>query len=52
MRDHFIPNFFTNTHDVLPEFLQKGGPLAFRLRLVLAGTLAPSYGIYAGYELC
>ena len=25
MRHYFIPNFFTNTHDVLPEFLQKEG---------------------------
>jgi starch synthase (maltosyl-transferring) len=52
MRQYFIPNFFTNTHDVLPEFLQRGGPPAFKLRLVLAATLSPSYGIYSGYELC
>jgi len=52
VRDYFIPNFFTNTHDVLPEFLQSGGPAAFKLRLVLAATLSPSYGIYSGYELC
>jgi starch synthase (maltosyl-transferring) len=52
MRHYFIPNFFTNTHDVLPEILQKGGPAAFQMRLVLAATLSPSYGIYSGYELC
>jgi starch synthase (maltosyl-transferring) len=52
MRHYFIPNFFTNTHDVLPEILQKGGPAAFQFRLVLAATLSPSYGIYSGYELC
>ena len=52
MRHYFVPNFFTNTHDVLPESLQKGGPPAFQLRLVLAATLSPSYGIYSGYELC
>jgi starch synthase (maltosyl-transferring) len=52
MRHYFIPNFFTNTHDVLPEILQKGGPPAFRMRLVLAATLSPSYGIYSGYEIC
>jgi starch synthase (maltosyl-transferring) len=52
MRHYFIPNFFTNTHDVLPEILQNGGPAAFKLRLVLAATLSPSYGIYSGYELC
>jgi starch synthase (maltosyl-transferring) len=27
-----------------------GGPGAFHARLILAGTLAPSYGIYSGYE--
>jgi len=52
MRHYFIPNFFANTHDVLPEILQKGGRPAFQSRLVLAATLAPSYGIYSGYELC
>jgi starch synthase (maltosyl-transferring) len=52
MRHYFTPNFFTNTHDVLPELLQKGGPPAFKMRLVLAATLSPSYGIYSGYELC
>jgi len=52
MPHYFIPNFFTNTHDVLPEFLQNGGPPAFKVRLVLAATLSPSYGLYSGYELC
>jgi starch synthase (maltosyl-transferring) len=52
MRHYFIPNFFANTHDVLPEILQKAGPPAFKMRLVLAATLSPSYGIYSGYELC
>ena len=27
-----------------------GGPPAFEARLVLAGTLSPSYGIYSGFE--
>jgi starch synthase (maltosyl-transferring) len=27
-----------------------GGPGAFYARLMLAGTLAPSYGVYSGYE--
>ncbi|WP_145797532.1 maltotransferase domain-containing protein [Kitasatospora atroaurantiaca] len=44
------PNFFANTPDILPEHLQTGGPAAFAARAVLAATLAPSYGIYAGYE--
>jgi starch synthase (maltosyl-transferring) len=46
------PNFFANTPDILPEILQKGGRPAFLSRLVLAATLAPTYGIYSGFELC
>jgi starch synthase (maltosyl-transferring) len=48
--DYFRPNFFTNTPDILHEYLQAGGPPAFEARLVLAATLSPSYGIYSGYE--
>ncbi|MCL5044888.1 MAG: alpha-1,4-glucan--maltose-1-phosphate maltosyltransferase [Deltaproteobacteria bacterium] len=50
--DYFRPNFFTNTPDILSEVLQTGGRPAFKMRLVLAATLSPSYGIYSGYELC
>jgi len=46
------PNFFTNTPDILHEYLQHGGPPAFRIRAVLAAMLSPSWGIYSGYELC
>jgi len=46
------PNFFTNTPDILHEYLQHGGPPAFRIRAVLASMLSPSWGIYSGYELC
>jgi starch synthase (maltosyl-transferring) len=45
------PNFFANTPDILPEYLQHGGPNAFAIRAVLAATLSPSYGIYSGFEL-
>jgi starch synthase (maltosyl-transferring) len=45
------PNLFANTPDILHEFLQHGGPPAFRIRLVLAATLGASYGIYSGFEL-
>jgi starch synthase (maltosyl-transferring) len=45
------PNFFVNTPDILHEFLQYGGPPAFRIRAVLAATGSPSWGVYAGYEL-
>ena len=49
-QDYFRPNFFANTPDILHEYLQHGGAPAFEARLVLAGTLSPSYGIYSGYE--
>jgi starch synthase (maltosyl-transferring) len=51
-KEYFQPNFFTNTPDILPVFLQEGGRPAFRIRLVLAATLSPVYGIYNGFELC
>ena len=46
------PNFFTNTPDILNEYLQHGGPPAFKVRAVLAAMLSPAWGIYSGYELC
>lgn len=46
------PNFFVNTPDILHEYLQKGGRPAFEVRAVLAATLSPAWGVYAGYELC
>jgi starch synthase (maltosyl-transferring) len=46
------PNFFTNTPDILNEYLQHGGQAAFRIRAVLAAMLSPTWGIYSGYELC
>jgi starch synthase (maltosyl-transferring) len=51
MRHYFRPNFFVNTPDILHEYLQTGGPPAFKVRLVLAAFLSPSYGVYSGYEL-
>jgi starch synthase (maltosyl-transferring) len=45
------PNFFVNTPDILPAYLQYGGPAAFRVRAVLAAMLSPTWGVYAGYEL-
>jgi len=50
--DWFRPNFWPNTPDILAGPLRNGPPSAFRLRLLLAATMAPSYGIYSGYELC
>jgi starch synthase (maltosyl-transferring) len=52
-REYMRPNLFANTPDINPEFLQFGGPPAFRIRAVLAATLAGSWGIYGPpYELC
>jgi starch synthase (maltosyl-transferring) len=49
---HFMrPNFFVNTPDILHGYLQTGGPAAFAIRAVLAATMAPSWGVYSGYEL-
>jgi starch synthase (maltosyl-transferring) len=47
----FRPNFWVNTPDILPFHLQNGNPAMFALRAVLASTLTPSWGMYAGYEL-
>jgi starch synthase (maltosyl-transferring) len=52
MREYFRPNFFANTPDILPPYLQTGGRPAFMTRLVLAATLSGVYGIYNGFELC
>jgi len=52
MVDYYRPNFFANTPDILHEYLVHGGRPAFRIRLILAATLSPVYGIYSGYELC
>ncbi|MEU3842530.1 alpha-1,4-glucan--maltose-1-phosphate maltosyltransferase [Streptomyces sp. NPDC028635] len=46
------PNFFANTPDILPGYLQHGGRAAFEVRAVLAATLSPTWGVYSGYELC
>lgn len=50
--EYYRPNFFANTPDILHEYLQHGGRAAFRVRLMLAATLSPTYGIYSGFELC
>jgi starch synthase (maltosyl-transferring) len=52
VRDLFRPNFFVNTPDINPPFLQTGGRPAFLIRAVLAGTLSGLWGMYSGFELC
>ena len=52
VKDFFRPNFWPNTPDILHKYLQTGGRAAFMARLVLAGTLCSSYGIYGpAFEL-
>lgn len=51
-REYFRPNFWPNTPDILPEYLQYGGRPAFTIRLILAATLSSNYGIYGpAFEL-
>jgi starch synthase (maltosyl-transferring) len=50
--DYMRPNFWPNTPDILADPLRNGSPAAFRMRLLLAATMTPSFGIYSGYELC
>ena len=49
--EYFRGNLWPNTPDILHETLQRGGPPAFKMRLVLAATLSSLYGMYSGYEL-
>lgn len=51
-RDYMRPNFFVNTPDINPKFLQTSGRPGFRTRLALAATLGGNYGVYNGYEIC
>jgi starch synthase (maltosyl-transferring) len=52
VREFFRPNVWPNTPDILHEVLQQGGRPAFEMRLVMAATLAATYGIYGpAYEL-
>jgi starch synthase (maltosyl-transferring) len=52
VKEFFRPNLFANTPDILHEYLQHGGRAGFEVRLVLAATLGPNYGIYSGFENC
>ncbi|WP_230849100.1 alpha-1,4-glucan--maltose-1-phosphate maltosyltransferase [Legionella saoudiensis] len=50
---YFRPNFWPNTPDILNEYLQEGGQIAFMVRLILAATLSSNYGIYGpAFENC
>ncbi|TIO04489.1 MAG: alpha-1,4-glucan--maltose-1-phosphate maltosyltransferase [Mesorhizobium sp.] len=51
-RHYMRPNFFANTPDINPIYLQHSGRPGFQARLILAGTLGGNYGIYNGFEIC
>jgi starch synthase (maltosyl-transferring) len=50
-RHYMRPNFFVNTPDINPFYLQYSGRPGFQTRLVLAATLGGNYGIYNGFEI-
>ncbi len=51
-REFFRPNFWPNTPDILPEYLQIAPRSGFIQRIILAATLSSNYGIYGpAYEL-
>jgi starch synthase (maltosyl-transferring) len=52
VRDFFRPNFFVNTPDINPYFLQTSGRPGFLIRAALAATLSGLWGVYSGFELC
>lgn len=45
-KEYFRPNFWPNTPDILPEYVQYGGRPAFVIKLILAAVLSSNYGIY------
>ena len=50
---HFYrPNFFVNTPDINPIYLNDGNPAGFAIRAILAATMSPSWGMYSGFEIC
>jgi starch synthase (maltosyl-transferring) len=50
--DFFRPNFFVNTPDINPTFLQRSGRAGFLIRAALATTLSGLWGMLQGYEFC
>ena len=50
--DFFRPNFFVNTPDIDPVFLQTSGRPGFLIRAALAATLSGLWGVYSGFEIC
>ncbi|TVQ34726.1 MAG: alpha-1,4-glucan--maltose-1-phosphate maltosyltransferase [Geminicoccaceae bacterium] len=50
-KEHMRPNFFVNTPDINPVYLQTSGRAGFQVRAVLASTLSTLWGVYSGFEL-
>jgi starch synthase (maltosyl-transferring) len=52
-RNYFRPNFWPNTPDINPYYLQSNGENGFIIRVALAATLSSNYGLYGPiYEFC
>src|SRR5262249_31895890 len=51
-KDFYRPNFFVNTPDINPYFLQTSGRPGFLIRAALATTLSGLWGMYSGFDLC
>ncbi|MBD9500913.1 alpha-1,4-glucan--maltose-1-phosphate maltosyltransferase [Pseudomonas sp. PDM17] len=52
LRDCYRPNFFVNTPDINPYFLQRSGRAGFLIRTALATMGSGLWGMYSGFELC
>ncbi len=52
MGEYYRPNFFANTPDINPYYLQTSGPAGFIVRGTLAATLSSVWGLYNGFEIC
>ncbi|HKS11487.1 MAG TPA: alpha-1,4-glucan--maltose-1-phosphate maltosyltransferase [Pseudomonas sp.] len=48
----YRPNFFVNTPDINPFFLQNNGRAGFLIRAALATMGSGLWGMYSGFELC
>ena len=51
MGEYYRPNFFANTPDINPYYLQTSGPAGFIVRGTLAATLSSVWGLYNGFEI-
>lgn len=52
MARYYRPNFFVNTPDINPYYLQTSGRAGFIIRATLAATLSGNWGILSGFEIC